>query len=174
LLYLNPQWQQHHGGELCLMPFLGKPVTIAPIMDRLVIFRSDLVLHRVLPSQATRYALTIWLDAESDHVNQDVDVMLRIPKTALSSSGDWHALCKQLTASPMQRLLSRGVYKEEYMTSLIECMQNADGQDEMLAAHLSQLRAIEKNSALNELVERLRLTCADTTAGVEARQTDAV
>jgi hypothetical protein len=148
------------------MPFLGKPVTIAPIMDRLVIFRSDLVLHRVLPSHSTRYALTIWLDADSDRVNQDADVMLRIPKSALSPSGDWHTLCKQLTASPMQRLLSRGVYKEEYMTSLIECMQNADGQDEMLAAHLAQLRAIEKNSALNELVRRLTLTCADTATSV--------
>lgn len=36
LLYLNPDWKDGDGGELCLTPFLGKEKVIAPLLDRMV------------------------------------------------------------------------------------------------------------------------------------------
>ena len=36
LLYLNPNWEDGDGGEVCLTPFLLKEKAIAPVLDRLV------------------------------------------------------------------------------------------------------------------------------------------
>lgn len=36
LLYLNPDWKDGDGGELCLTPFLQKERVIAPLLDRMV------------------------------------------------------------------------------------------------------------------------------------------
>jgi len=36
---------------------------IAPVKGRLVVFRSDVVLHEVLPSESTRFAITLWVSA---------------------------------------------------------------------------------------------------------------
>lgn len=63
VLYLNPDWQPGHGGELCIYD-PANPNTeiqrIAPLMGRLALFRSDTVLHAVLPCQTTRWSLTGW------------------------------------------------------------------------------------------------------------------
>lgn len=40
----------------------------------------------------------------------------------------------------MQRVLSRGVYEEQYERSLRDCMTGAEGFEEMLGAHESQVR----------------------------------
>jgi Rps23 Pro-64 3,4-dihydroxylase Tpa1-like proline 4-hydroxylase len=61
LLYLNEKWQKGDGGELVLQPFLTPAVRIAPRAGRMVLFKSDALLHRVLPSTAERKCLTIWL-----------------------------------------------------------------------------------------------------------------
>lgn len=49
-----------------------------------VIFRSDRVLHRVLPSNAERYMLTVWID--SPDMNTPEESTLRITKSQLD---DW-------------------------------------------------------------------------------------
>lgn len=131
LLYLNPDWNEGDGGEVCLRPFLGKEKAIAPLLDRLVgggwpsllrvwcltsnttpawqsleldvarsrhacflvlvflvqvIFRSDRVLHRVLPCHAERFMLTVWID--SPDVNPEEESTLRITRSQLD---DWCA-----------------------------------------------------------------------------------
>lgn len=48
--------------------------------------------------------------------------------------------CDFLRHSPVQRVLSRGVYEEQYEQSLRDCMAGAEGFQEMLAAHKSQVR----------------------------------
>ena len=57
--FLNPDWQPAHEGQLQLI----EPVALAiePRMDRLVLFKSQDVLHQVLPTQAERYTLTGWM-----------------------------------------------------------------------------------------------------------------
>jgi [Skp1-protein]-hydroxyproline N-acetylglucosaminyltransferase len=47
------------GGHLRLQTLTGASVDIAPKMNRMVIFRSNL-LHQVLPSYFDRYAMTLW------------------------------------------------------------------------------------------------------------------
>ena len=61
ILYLNPDWQQQDGGELCLYnaekELLEK---VAPIYGRMVIFLSEEFPHEVLPTRKDRYSLTGW------------------------------------------------------------------------------------------------------------------
>ncbi|XP_072314227.1 prolyl hydroxylase EGLN3 [Eucyclogobius newberryi] len=63
IYYLNQNWNSaDHGGVLRIFPE-GKPyeVDIEPLFDRLVLFWSDRRNpHEVLPSHATRYAVTVW------------------------------------------------------------------------------------------------------------------
>ncbi|DAZ96976.1 TPA: hypothetical protein N0F65_012108 [Lagenidium giganteum] len=152
LLYLNDGWKPGDGGEVQLLPFLRTPVTIAPKMDRLVIFQSDWMLHRVLPSHAERYCLTIWLDG--GHVNAPEDSQLRLTASDLA---DWFGFLERLRKSPVQRLLSRGVYEEEYYESLVQCMGNAsEGFVEMLKSHEMHVANLKKNAPLYNFIQRLR------------------
>lgn len=61
IVYLNEGWQERDGGqlELCVEP----PVLVAPVIDRLVVFRSELIEHQVLEAHAERWALTAWYSA---------------------------------------------------------------------------------------------------------------
>jgi SM-20-related protein len=63
VLYLNPQWSENDGGELVLYsPEDEKQMTkkILPRWGRLVVFRSDLIPHEVLPCIQIRWSLTGW------------------------------------------------------------------------------------------------------------------
>eukprot|EP00752_Nemacystus_decipiens_P010511 g9361.t1 len=153
LLYLNPHWKEGDGGEVCLRPFLGKEKVIAPLLDRLIIFRSDRVLHRVLPCYAERFMLTVWID--SPDVNPVEESTLRITRSQLD---DWLGFCEFLRHSPVQRVLSRGVYEEQYEESLRDCMEGAEGFEEMLGAHRSLVAGLKKNKGLYGIIERLRQT----------------
>ncbi|MEZ4647905.1 MAG: 2OG-Fe(II) oxygenase [Candidatus Eisenbacteria bacterium] len=61
ILYLNPEWEPGHGGELRVHPPEGAPVDYAPLHGRLIVFRSDEVLHEVLVSQRQRVSVTGWM-----------------------------------------------------------------------------------------------------------------
>lgn len=153
LLYLNDQWTPGDGGEVQLLPFLQPPVTVAPRMDRMVIFQSDWMLHRVLPSNAERYCLTVWLDGGAN-VNSPADSQLRITAQDMA---DWFGFLDRLRKSPVQRLLSRGVYEEEYYESLTQCMQYAkEGFTEMLGSHEAHVANVRRNAPLYNLITRLR------------------
>lgn len=153
LLYLNDAWRKGDGGEVQLMPFLQPPVTVAPRMDRMVIFMSDWMLHRVLPSHAERYCLTIWLDGGAQ-MNSAEDTQLRITPHDMA---DWFGFLDRLRKSPVQRLLSRGVYEEEYYESLTQCMQHAEeGFVEMLKSHETHLENLKRNAPLYNFITRLR------------------
>ncbi|WP_051295822.1 2OG-Fe(II) oxygenase [Eisenibacter elegans] len=61
VLYLNPDWQPQHEGELRLL-FEGQaPIDIAPLAGTLACFLSTEVLHEVRPTKAPRYSLTGWM-----------------------------------------------------------------------------------------------------------------
>ncbi|KAG3143781.1 hypothetical protein PI126_g14455 [Phytophthora idaei] len=153
LLYLNEGWKEGDGGEVQLFPFLQQPVTVAPKMDRVVFFQSDWMLHRVLPSHAERYVLTIWLDGAE--VNAPEDSQLRLQQSDLA---DWFGFLERLRRSPVQRLLSRGVYEEKYYESLMECMQSTstEGCVELLKSHETHLENVKRNVPLYNFIKRLR------------------
>jgi SM-20-related protein len=54
IYYLN-DWHAGDGGEL-----RAAGVDVEPILDRVVIFRSELVEHEVLPTHVPRFAVTAW------------------------------------------------------------------------------------------------------------------
>ena len=72
IYYLNPNWTRADGGELRLYLPASRvresaggvqpvdPCDVAPRMDRLIIFRSE-IEHEVLPSAAPRLALSGWI-----------------------------------------------------------------------------------------------------------------
>ncbi|MCB5362560.1 2OG-Fe(II) oxygenase [Pusillimonas sp. CC-YST705] len=67
VLYLNPDWQQGDGGELCIYHPESpdtEQVRIAPRMGRLMLFRSDLIPHAVLPCSSARWSLTGWFRSD--------------------------------------------------------------------------------------------------------------
>ncbi len=59
IYYLNPQWQPGDGGELSLTLPQGQ-FLLEPLQDRLVVFLAEEIEHAVLPTQASRLALTAW------------------------------------------------------------------------------------------------------------------
>lgn len=63
VLYLNSDWIEADGGELCLYAAQDESQEIQRILPqpgRLVLFRSDLFPHEVLPCAQTRWSLTGW------------------------------------------------------------------------------------------------------------------
>jgi len=63
VLYLNPHWNQSDGGELCIYDATQDSLEVQRILPqpaRVVLFRSDLVPHAVLPCFQTRWSLTGW------------------------------------------------------------------------------------------------------------------
>ncbi|CAK4402159.1 unnamed protein product [Aphanomyces euteiches] len=155
LIYFNPDWKDGDGGEIELYPFLsGTSVVVRPLMDRLVVFSSDRILHRVLPSQAERYCLTVWIDGEN--VNTDADSQLNIAASDLNEN--WDGFIAKLAKSPVQRLVSRGVYAEEYLESLTQCMEQGapQGFADMLHSHETHLARLQLNTPLQALIDRLR------------------
>lgn len=61
VLYLNEVWQKGDGGELKIFEPSGNEIMIEPLAKRCVIFKSDCVLHQVMPTTKDRYSLTGWL-----------------------------------------------------------------------------------------------------------------
>lgn len=59
--YLNAHWEPAHAGEIQLYPPTGESPKVAPLLGRLVLFRSDSLLHEVLTTAVDRYSITGWL-----------------------------------------------------------------------------------------------------------------
>lgn len=61
VLYLNPSWSSAtDGGALRLYPFPHSAIDVSPIDERLVLFDSSRMLHRVLPSKLRRVCISVW------------------------------------------------------------------------------------------------------------------
>ena len=62
ICYANPDWSEADGGHLLMLDERGGPErcwrSVKPSAGRLVIFRSELMLHKVTPSYARRFAAT--------------------------------------------------------------------------------------------------------------------
>jgi SM-20-related protein len=68
-LYLNEHWTEEDGGQLCLYAPddpQHETARVLPKQGRVVLFRSDVILHEVLPCHRPRYSLTGWFRTASD------------------------------------------------------------------------------------------------------------
>ncbi|KAL0029367.1 hypothetical protein WJX77_002479 [Trebouxia sp. C0004] len=141
IFYLNSDWQHSHGGQLQLFPFPDSPVEIAPIADRLVLFSSCRMLHRVLPSQKERYCFTIWLSQ-----TRRVSSAAPPPLSQLLQSGD-EALqqAKQLVLRPdVRHHLSKLLYAKEWANSIEESHPVSEARNVTLAKHWEDVGKIQK------------------------------
>ena len=67
ILYLNPDWEEAHGG--CLRVHLEDEkgeVDVAPAWGRVVLFDSRRITHEVRPASFGRWALTAWINDGPD------------------------------------------------------------------------------------------------------------
>lgn len=149
LLYLNPDWKSGDGGELQLQPFLKELITIEPIMGRCVFFRSDRMLHRTLPTMVERYCLTIWLDGK--YMNKGDECYLKTKHLKL----EWDALLQLFLTTPLQRVVSRAVYAEEYCISMQESVAFSSDGETMVRSHKAHLESVKKNKVLFKIVKKL-------------------
>lgn len=62
IMYLNAEWQEQDGGELCIY-HADHLQTITPLNGKCVFFKSSELEHEVLPTQAPRLSITGWLKA---------------------------------------------------------------------------------------------------------------
>ena len=63
ILYLNPDWEEAHGGCLRVTLEDGRgEADVAPSIGRLVLFDCRRILHEVRPSYAGRWAMTAWIN----------------------------------------------------------------------------------------------------------------
>ncbi len=60
VLYLNQNWQKHHGGALKLYLDEGNAIEVLPNAGRIVLFLSAKFWHEVLPANRERISLTGW------------------------------------------------------------------------------------------------------------------
>ena len=84
LIYLNPSWTKEQGGCFRIYHSLEEYTDIEPIMNRVLIFWSDRLVHSVQPSFAPRgeedhrYALTLWLTSKSvENIARDDEEVTR-------------------------------------------------------------------------------------------------
>ncbi len=68
-LYLNPNWKDEDGGRIRLDVADGQ-IEVLPRSGTLVIFRSDIVPHEVLPAQRHRFSLTGWFKRRSLYIER--------------------------------------------------------------------------------------------------------
>lgn len=67
VLYLNPYWSAHDGGELVLYHADSEQVLykVKPELGTLVLFLSERFPHEVLPAKRDRYSITGWFRTDN-------------------------------------------------------------------------------------------------------------
>jgi len=154
LLYLNPNYTVTSGGQLRVIPFLQAATDILPIFDRLVIFYSETILHRVLPAYNERFCLTIWLDSDIANQEQYAPIWTGSKLSDLKLDNQTYQYLQQPT---VQRVLSRAIYEEEYELSIKECMNGAEeGKQKLLASHTKYIQSMRQNKTMADIIDQLK------------------
>ena len=137
-----------------LWPFLQKQIIIPPLHRRAVLFYSDCMLHRVLPSNERRVCFTMWCNGTQVNTKNDV----ALSKDHLQFSSYDEAL-SFFASRPLQRVISRAVYSEECIGSLLECLvvtgRIAKEEEEKLVKQ-HQLSVLGIMTKLRPLIEEFR------------------
>lgn len=89
LYYLNARWVGVDGGELRLWTRPSDPVTIAPLLDRVVMFWSDdRVPHEVLASHSERLAISVWYHTPAAQPESNGTAAMRAVAAAAAATQD--------------------------------------------------------------------------------------
>jgi hypothetical protein len=144
---LSHLYSSTDGGELELYPFPALPVTISPIFNRLVLFSSTNMLHRVLPSHKKRFCATLWFSKTS----------LSVPYASSSSSlprassppAHWNLNPEQTDAFHLlnlhrtRKVLCKYFLKDEWLNSIVQSHPSASAEI-LLQQHLNDVQKIKE------------------------------
>ncbi|KAG6972440.1 hypothetical protein JG688_00003992 [Phytophthora aleatoria] len=147
VLYLNEEWKQGDGGEIVLYPFPNSRVVVQPRFGELVLFSSQQMLHRVMPANKPRYALTTWMyhsppphaKAESAAYYQNVVS----EQTSDVDNAAFRGMVTKVLRSPFRRHLVKLAYKDAWAQSLHESHLQTEAFDHYMATHQKELQVIE-------------------------------
>jgi Rps23 Pro-64 3,4-dihydroxylase Tpa1-like proline 4-hydroxylase len=142
ITYLNEDWKDGDGGELRLYPFPFEHVDIRPIFARMVIFSSVHMLHRVLPSNKTRYCFTNWLSGRIQRT--------RKPLSSADLNNEFQIENEILTRPDLRLLLAKVVYAREWSDSICESHPPSHSLDSALEQHWKDIGTISQ--ALHEYI----------------------
>lgn len=159
ILYLNPDWSKEDGGALKLYPCTpskpsASPVIVSPKNNRLVLFGSQTMAHRVLPFFGpARYCATLWLSSSHQSakaaLQQDVAKQRLAAKSYLTRCADDPSsipLIKQdiLGIEEIRRHVIKFVHQEEWKQSLIESHPEGPLRDALLSRFHMEISVIER------------------------------
>ena len=137
IVYLNPDWAPGHGGELRLVPFPYAAATVEPRFDRLALFSSPDLLHRVLPSAAPRLCLTLWF-----YASERAGAAPRPRDEEPAGDGD-DPVTAALRDPALRRYLARSVYASDWVRSIEESHAPSAARDAAVATHAADVRRID-------------------------------
>lgn len=143
IFYLNKNWNIKHGGELRLYPFPYQVVDIEPVEDRLVLFSSSRMLHRVMPSFAMhRTCFTMWFSGIKNEPDND----LEDTKLNLSEASPHDRLLN----SKLRNLIAKIIYAREWADSIEQSHSDSAARNMALQKHWKDVAVISQ--AYPELV----------------------
>lgn len=169
VLYLNEHWREGDGGEIVLYPFPSEqPAVVAPRFGDMVLFSSQQMLHRVLPSRQPRYCLTTWIyQSPPDAAGRAAYYKARRPLSALDARGHaaartdsldsaaFTAMMEKVLASSFRRHLIKLFYADEWTRSLHESHLPTDAFSKYMRTHEQELRVIE--GATEQMLRNFRM-----------------
>ena len=140
VVYLNAEWQDADGGLLKLYPtFNGEEaITVQPIADRMALFSSPHMLHRVLPSAANRFCFSIWFHARK-----------RPPNPGLGAEGppdpdDLEGTWKFLSSRNVRKHVMKALYADEWETSIRESHADSTERGRAIDTHREEVALIKR------------------------------
>ena len=138
--YLNAEWQDADGGLLKLYPsFNGEEaITVQPIADRMALFSSPHMLHRVLPSAANRFCFSIWFHARK-----------RPPNPGLGAEGppdpdDLEGTWKFLSSRNVRKHVMKALHADEWEQSIRESHADSTERGRAIDTHREEVALIKR------------------------------
>ena len=131
-LWLNEHWTEEHGGHLRVFPAPLAHVDVEPVSDRVAIFCSHHMLHRVRPLQyvqgkvAPRYCVSMMFRGSPVPFPSTLPTMLADKLREIDSD----VLAMLQLARRQQRDLVMLVFREESVNSMREAFDHGDTEDE--------------------------------------------
>lgn len=166
IFYLNPDWTPVHGGQLRLYPFPRAPLDVAPLADRLVLFASTRLHHRVMPSTApARCCFTIWL-SQTRRRSFVREAPSLSAMEAHVAPGDAAAAVRFLLHPHVRPHVVKHAYAQEWARSLEESHGDSPERAAMLQQHWKEVSLIERLLSRHLPVAQ-RLAKGELSAGVE-------
>ncbi|GFR46885.1 hypothetical protein Agub_g8526 [Astrephomene gubernaculifera] len=158
IFYLNPDWHEGQGGQLRLYPFpSGPPLDLPPLEDRLVLFSSCRMPHRVMPATAPRCCFTIWMSQSRRRSFVRSAPSLASLEPAAPPEQDPAAAVRFLMHPAVKQHVCKLVYGEEWAQSLQESHAESAVREAMLQQHWREVDVIRRSlGKYLPTIERLR------------------